>query len=130
MKYVYPAIFYKEDDGYSVMFVDFECATQGGDLPESIEMAAEAAAGWIMGSIDRGETLPKASAPESVYPEDGGFVSLVYVDLDELAANYIEKPIKKTLTIPSWLNDMAERADVNFSSVLQSALKSKLGIID
>ena len=126
MKYVYPAIFYHEGTGYSVLFVDFECATQGSSLPEALEMAAEAAAGWIMGSIDKGEPLPIASALETVHPDDGGFASLVFIDLDELKANYDEKPIKKTLTIPSWLNQAAERKNINFSATLKNALIEKL----
>ena len=126
MKYVYPACFYKEDDGYSVIFVDFECATQGEDLQEAIAMAAEAAAGWIMGSLAQNERLPVASAPETVQPDDGGFVSMVYIDMDELKAFHDEKPIKKTLTIPSWLNRAAERKSINFSATLKDALIEKL----
>ena len=126
MKFVYPAIFYKEENGYSAVFADFECATQGEDLPETIQMAAEAAAGWIIGSIDHQEALPKASALETITPEDSGFVSLVYIDLDELAAELMDKPIKKTLTIPAWLNQAAERKNINFSATLKDALMEKL----
>ena len=126
MKYVYPACFYKEDDGYSVLFADFDCATQGDDLPEAIKMAAEAAAGWIMGSLEQGESLPIASAPESVRPDDDGFVSMVYIDMDALKACHDEKPIKKTLTIPSWLNQAAERKSINFSATLKDALMEKI----
>lgn len=126
MKYVYPACFYNDEDGYSVLFADFECATQGDDLPEALAMASEAAAGWIIGSLERGEQLPTASQLESVKPEDGGFVSLVYIDLDELGALYDEKPVKKTLTIPSWLNQAAERKNINFSATLKDALIDKL----
>ena len=126
MKYVYPACFYKEDNGYSVLFVDFECATQGDDLQEAIAMAAEAAAGWIMGSLAQGECLPIASAPESIRPDDGGFVSMVYIDMDELQAFHDERPVKKTLTIPSWLNRAAERRSINFSATLKDALIDKL----
>ena len=126
MKYVYPAVFYKEESGYSVLFSDFECATQGDNLTEAIEMAAEAAAGWIMGCIDKGDPLPKASEPASIIPDDNGFVSLMYIDLDELRSVYSEKPIKKTLTIPSWLNKAAERKNINFSAALKEALVEKL----
>jgi predicted RNase H-like HicB family nuclease len=81
MKYAYPACFYKSENGYSVLFADFECATQGVDLAEAISMASEAAAGWIIGSIEQGETLPEASELEMIQPEDGGFVSLISIDL-------------------------------------------------
>ena len=126
MKYVYPACFYKEEIGYSVLFADFECATQGDDLPEAIAMAAEAAAGWIMGCLAQDEHLPAASAPESIRLDDGGFVSMVYIDLDELKVYHDKKPVKKTLTIPSWLNQAAERKSINFSATLKDALIEKL----
>ena len=126
MKYVYPACFYKEDDCYSVLFSDFECATQGDNLTEAMAMAAEAAAGWIIGSLERGEPLPKSTPLENVQPDDGGFASFVYINLEELKPLYDEKPVKKTLTIPSWLNQAAERKSVNFSVTLKEALIEKL----
>ncbi len=95
MKYIYPACFYKEDDGYSVIFYDFECATMGDDLPEAMAMASEAAAGWIIGSINNGEPLPRASAVEQVTPEPGGFVSSVYIDIANVMEAYNEIPIEK-----------------------------------
>lgn len=126
MKYVYPACFYKIENGYTVLFSDFECATQGETLPEAFAMAAEAAAGWIFGNIKQGEPLPEASSIEMVRPENGGFVSLVYIDLDELKTAHEEKPVKKTLTIPSWLNYAAENKNINFSTTLKDALIEKL----
>jgi len=126
MKYVYPAVFYKDENGYSVLFSDFECATQGDNLQEAFENAAEAAAGWIMGCIDKGEPLPDASELNLIIPDDGGFVSLLYIDLDNLKLNFSDKPVKKTLTIPSWLNKAAERNNINFSATLKEALVNKL----
>ena len=108
-KYVYPAVFAKDEDGYSVRFPDVDgCFTSGKDLEES------------------GETIPAASAVTEVRTEPGEFVSLIGCDTLEYRKRYGSKAVKKTLSIPSWLNEAAERAGVNFSNVLQDALKQQL----
>jgi predicted RNase H-like HicB family nuclease len=128
MKYVYPACFYKEKDGrYSVAMPDFPLATYGDDLADAMYMAADAAAGRILIMLEEGEKLPIPSDVKNIKPENAnGFVSLVYIDLDFLQANYDEKPIKKTLTIPSWLNQAAEKKNINFSATLKDALIEKI----
>ena len=128
MKYVYPACFYKEGDGrYSVEVPDLNLATFGEDLPEAMYMAADAAAGRILLLLKDGEALPEASAQGEIQPEDEtGFVSLICADLDALKPNHDDAPVKKTLTIPSWLNQAAERGNINFSAVLREALIEKL----
>lgn len=128
MKYVYPACFYKEDDGrYSVEIPDLNLATFGDNLPDAMYMASDAAAGRILFILKNGETLPKASEQSNITPEDEtGFVSLLCVDLDSMKANHSDTPVKKTLTIPSWLNHAAERKKINFSSTLKEALIEKL----
>lgn len=128
MKYAYPACFYQEDDGrFSVEFADFELATFGDDLADAIYMAADAAAGRILSMLNDGEKLPQPSNIKKIKPEDSsGFVSMVYIDLEKQKANYDESPVKKTLTIPSWLNKAAEKKNVNFSSTLKEALIEKI----
>lgn len=127
MKLTYPACFYLENNGsYSVEIPDLNCATQGNDLTHAIEMAADAAAGWILDSLSHGEKVPSPSDVRSVKPDDGGFVSAVLVDLDKLEKNYSEKPIKKTLTIPSWVNAAGEKNNINFSATLTEAIVQKL----
>jgi predicted RNase H-like HicB family nuclease len=128
MKYIYPACFYPEEDGrYSVDIPDLNIATFGDNLSEAIYMATDAAAGRILLILKNGEKLAKASNLKDIVPDDdAGFVSLLFIDLDAMKANHDETPIKKTLTIPSWLNKAAERKNVNFSSTLKDALIEKL----
>ena len=128
MKYVYPACFYKEEDGrYSVEVPDFPLATFGDDLADAIYMATDAIAGRVLLMLKNGESIPEASAPGYITPDnESGFVSMVYVDLDLLKQNHNETPVKKTLTIPSWLNQAAERKNINFSATLKDALIEKL----
>ncbi|MDR3337940.1 MAG: type II toxin-antitoxin system HicB family antitoxin [Treponema sp.] len=128
MKYVYPACFYPEEDGrFSVVFADFDLATFGDDLPDALYMAADAAAGRILAILEDGEKLPEPSQANKVKPEDPqGFVSLVYIDLDNLKSFHEETPVKKTLTIPSWLNKAAEKKNINFSAALKDALIKRI----
>lgn len=128
MKYVYPACFYKETDGrYSVVVTDFSLATFGDDLADAMYMAADAAAGRILIDLEEGVPLPSPSEISSIELEEGnGFVSMIYIDLDAARPAHDEKPVKKTLTIPSWLNQAAERKNVNFSATLKDALIEKL----
>lgn len=134
MKLIYPAIFtpYDEDgkEGYVVEFPDLPgCSTGADSLAGALKMAEDAASGWILTSIEDGETIPLSSHIKDIYlEEEGTFVNLISLDIDEYARQHSSKAIKKTLTIPQWLNTAAEREGVNFSNVLQTALKERLGI--
>ena len=130
MKLVYPACFYKEDDGgYSVDIPDLlGCCTQGETLEEALEMAQDAALGWILTSIEDDEEIPEASKIEDIELEnENGFKTLLLLDIDQYTQKYGSKQsVKKTLTIPSWLNKRAEKIGINFSQTLQDALLNKI----
>lgn len=130
MKLVYPACMYEEDDGgYSVEVPDLKgCCTQGNTLQEALEMAQDAALGWILTSIEDDEEIPEASKIEDIDLEnENGFKTLLLLDIDQYSQKYGSKQsVKKTLTIPSWLNKRAEKIGVNFSQTLQDALLSKI----
>ena len=130
MKYVYPACFYPEDDGrFSVMVPDFPLATFGDNVADAMYMAADAIAGRLYLALDEGEKPPKASSVKDIPIEkEGGFVSLVYVDTEVFWASFDEKPVKKTLTLPSWLNQAAEKRNINFSAALKEALLEKIAL--
>lgn len=129
MKACYPAIFIPYGGSFTVEFPDLPgCVTQGDSLQEAFEMAEDAACGWILTSIEDGEDVPSASSIKNFESQEG-FVNYVTLDIDEYAKKYSTRAIKKTLTIPEWLNQLAERKDINFSKVLQDALKQKLGLV-
>ncbi|AET67558.1 hypothetical protein Desor_1937 [Desulfosporosinus orientis DSM 765] len=131
MRLIYPACFYPSEDGYTVVFPDLPgCVTEGDTLPEAMDMAIDAASGWLLSEVEENKQLPKATNIKNVIPNEyeNGFVSLIGVDLDEYSQKHGNKAVKKTLTIPAWLNTIAEENNVNFSQVLQSALKDQLGI--
>lgn len=132
----YPACFFKEENGYSVIFPDLNTSTCGDSLDEAMAMAIDCLAGYIYMLRQDGEAIPDPSPMAAISPErvaaeldfDPGenFVSLVTVDVDEYAKKHFEKSVRKTLTIPAWLNALALENGVNFSQVLQEALKARL----
>ena len=128
-KYLYPAVFTKEDAGYSVSFPDLKnCFTSGETLEEAMEMANDVLCLTLYDLEQEGAMIPAASAVNSISHEENEFVSLVGCDTIAYRRFFDNKAVKKTLSIPSWLNDMAERAGINFSGTLQEALKTKLNI--
>lgn len=131
-KYIYPAIFTKEKDGsYLINFPDLDgCYSQGEDLHDAYDMAADVLCLMLYHMEETNELIPSASNPKDISVDKDSFIALVSVDTLEYRMFYENKSIKKTLTLPQWLNTIAEREGVNFSYELQSALKTKLGITD
>lgn len=125
-KYFYPAIFHKEDNGgYSVFVNDLKgCNTEGETLEEAYKMACDAI-GLYLNGINESD-YPERSKPEEIEIKAGEFVSIIEFDKIAYDKKYNSKAVKKTLSIPAWLNELAEQNHVNFSSVLQTALKEKL----
>ncbi len=128
-KIFYPACFYLEDGGaYSVIFPDLNSATCGKDLEQAIYMAEDLLGGLLVSAQDDGETVAPPTDAGKVKADEypNGFVTLIGVDVDNYRKRL--KSVKKTLTIPEWLNEAAVRQNINFSAVLQDALKQQLGL--
>jgi len=131
MKYAYTAIFTQEANGMvCVEFPDFNgCSTSGYDVADAIYMAQDVLC-LTLYDIEQDKTeIPPASNPQDIQITDRQFTSVIAVDTDKYRRYYEKKSIKKTLTIPMWLNERAEEANVNFSAILQAALKQELHII-
>lgn len=139
MMTAYPACFFKEEEGYSVIFPDLDdLATCGETQEDALAMAVDCLAGYLFWCGKEGESVKAASAIDEILltetakrlelDPDDGFISLVAVDIEQYAKNHFEKSVKKTLSIPSWLNEAACKAGINFSAVLQEALKKQLGL--
>lgn len=121
----YPAVLHKEENGYSACVPDLPgCFTQGETIQETMAMLQEAIGLYL----DDVPEYPKATAPERIDVPQGDF--LVMAEFDSLAyqQKYNNKAVKKTLTIPAWLNAAALEQGINFSQVLQEALRAKLHI--
>lgn len=132
MKLIYPAIIYPFSDnfgGYTVEVPDLSgCVTEGSDLAQALEMGVDAACGWVLDELERGNSIPRASEYKDITPREGGMVNLLVLDMDAYAEKYGNKAVRKNLTIPAWLNTAAEANNVNFSAVLQDALIKMLNI--
>jgi predicted RNase H-like HicB family nuclease len=129
-KYVYPAIFTKENDGkYSVLFPDLEgCITGGDNMADALEMAEDALCLMLYDMEMDEKNIPLPSDGKTIKVKSNDIVSLVRCDTEAYHRYYENKSVKKTLSIPAWLNKQAERANINFSGVLQEALKAHLHI--
>ena len=124
MLFVYPAVFHKEDDAYWVEFPDLEgCQTYGGTLNETMACAQEALAGYLLTLLEENRELVSPSDVSAVSSGGDSFVTLVTCDINQYQDT---KAIKKTLTIPAWLNERAVSMGINFSQVLQEALMTKI----
>lgn len=124
----YPAIFQEASEGgFWVTFPDFpECMTQGDDMSEAYQMAFDALGLTISDMKAAKATLPEPSRPHDIKLNSDE--SLAIIEFDMLAYNKKNnsKAVKKTLTIPEWLNEAAIASGVNFSQVLQEALMQKI----
>ncbi|MCL2355376.1 MAG: type II toxin-antitoxin system HicB family antitoxin [Oscillospiraceae bacterium] len=139
MKVIYPVLFYEEKNGaYSVFVPDFNnTATSGNTLEEAMYMAEDLIAGLVLDKIE--EDIPSSSKISDVSFEEleehleidnweyvAKFKTYIMVDVAEFAKKWGKESVKKTLSIPKWLNTKAERLGVNFSKVLQEALLEKI----
>jgi len=127
--FFYPAYFRRTDSGtYSVDFPDLPgCVSAGATLEEALSMAREALSLHLYGMIEDGDAIPEPSDPTAVVAEPGAFVAPVEGRPDMMRDAIRNRSVKKTLTIPYWLNEEAERNHINFSQVLQDALKERIG---
>lgn len=127
--YLYYAIFSKEGHQYNVSFPDLDGAfTCGEDMNDALYMAKDLLEGWLLVAENEGDEIPPASQPESIQAEKGDLIVPIQADLKLAREKHESKLIKKTLTIPQYLNDMAVSYNVNFSQTLTEALKEKLGV--
>lgn len=123
---VFPAIFTFDGKYYNVDFIDLKGCSTFGDSIQNAYLMAQDAMGLYLDNLTN---FPKPTLDISSIPlQENQFVSFVSIDMDEYRKKFNNKAIKKTLTIPEWLNYLSEKNNINFSQVLQEALKEKLGI--
>ncbi len=126
-KYVYPAVFTPEEQGgYSVNFPDLEsCYTCGDNLADAIYMAEDVLAFTLYDYEKQHRDIPKPGEFRSVHCEPGEFVNLIVCDTLHYQKRFNNRAVKKTLSIPEWLNEVALENHINFSQLLQEALMEK-----
>lgn len=128
-KYVYPAVFTKEDDGkYSVIFRDLEgCYTCGDNIEHAIEMAEDVLALVLYEYESNEREIPAPSDPKTIETNSNEFINYIKCDTLEYRKMYNNKSVRKNVTLPEWLNEEAEKLELNFSQILRDALLQKVG---
>ena len=129
-KYAYPAVVTPESGGgYSVYFPDVEgCYTQGDTMADAIFMAEDALELSLYEYERDGKEIPKPSDTDKIEIKDGDIVSYVSADTLKYRKIFNNKAVKKTLSIPEWMNEAAVKENINFSQVLQDALIQRLNL--
>lgn len=124
MLFVYPAVFHEEKGCFWVEFPDLPgCQTFGDNLNQTVKYAQEALAGYVLTLLQEKQEIPRPSRIQALNCEPEGFATLISCDINQYRDT---RAVKKTLTIPAWLNDLAMERNFNFSQILQEALLSRL----
>lgn len=128
-RYIYPAILKYEDESILVSFPDHDgCITFGVNEEEALYNAKEALEGYLYLLERDGLEISEPSKVMEISKSSNEAVVLVDVWMPLVRDQEANRSVKKTLTIPKWLNDIAEQNKINYSHVLQAALKKQLGI--
>lgn len=122
---VYPVVLSKNDDGYFVTVPDFTVNTEGKDVADAIAMARDAIGINVLQLEDEGKAAPEPYS-RSYQMQNDDILTLVDIDMTEYRNKYENRTVKKNCTIPYRLNADAEKTGINFSQLLQEALKQKL----
>lgn len=128
-KLFYPAIFHTaEEGGFWITFPDIpECMTQGDDMQQAYEMAVDALGLALSSRKEEKLEIPVPSEPHQITTSTDEYCVVIEFDMLAYQKRTNSKAVKKTLTIPEWLNEEATALGINFSQVLQEALMQKIG---
>ena len=131
-RYVFPAVLtYEEGYEIAVTFPDLPgCATSGEDDAEALAMGKEALGLHLWGMELDGDDIPSPSRIKDIELEEGEVVAMVEVYMPSVRLAQENKSVNRTVTLPAWLNARALEQGVNFSQVLQDALKRGMGITE
>jgi predicted RNase H-like HicB family nuclease len=121
MKYVYPAVFQAcEEGGYAITFPDLPgCFSQGESIGDALEMAHSALKQWIEYLTDEKQEIPIATKMTDIKKDDGSFVNLVQADIKN------ERAIRRTVSIPYWMDKKTTENGLSLSRILQDALNER-----
>jgi predicted RNase H-like HicB family nuclease len=122
LDFVYAAILEPNDDGsYTVTFPDLPgCISEGKDLPDALRMAERALSQRIEYLGDTNLPYPDPTDISEVKAGKGALVNLIWARLRD------NKAIRRTVSIPKWMDEQASTEGLSLSRVLQDALKMRL----
>ncbi|MBQ6208137.1 MAG: type II toxin-antitoxin system HicB family antitoxin [Oscillospiraceae bacterium] len=121
-EYVYPAVFHPNADGsYTILYPDLPgCISEGKSMGNALYMAQAALTQWLGYLTDKSEAIPAASAPQDVATDEGEFVNLIRADSPD------NRPVRRTVSIPKWMDEKASESGLSLSAVLRDALQERL----
>ena len=127
--YTYPAFFYFDEDGISIEFPDLPGCLPCADTQEkAFKNAREAMGLHLYGMEQDGDPIPDPTPASQLRPEDGAVLVMVEVFMPSLRERMNNKSVNRTVTLPAWLNAAALERNINFSQVLQDAIKEQIGL--
>lgn len=130
-EYIFPAIFHEAEDGISISFPDLPgCLPCASDMEEAFRIAKEALQLHIFGMEEDGEPIPSPSSVSSLPCHKGDSIAMIRAWMPPFREKMLNKSTNKTVTIPRWLDILAKKEKVNYSHLLQEALKNYLGVQD
>ena len=126
-RYYYPAIFtFEPGQEIAVVFPDLNCATSGIDENDAFLSARELLGCVLFGLEEDGEEIPAPTPVSEIITETNEFAALIDVYMPSIRMAENNRSVNRTVTLPAWLNALALEHNVNFSQVLQEALKNLL----
>lgn len=131
MKYTYSAVFMPTEDGteFYAKIPDLPgCVTTGDNLSDAIAEIADAAAAWLVVAEDKDIPIPAPTPQEALAHDSGAVFSVIQVDTVRYRAMTDKRAVRKNVSLPAWMADMAEKAGLSLSQVLQDGLKGRLGV--
>ena len=129
MKYIYTAVFTPTEDGaeFYARVPDLPgCVTTGDTMEDAIEQITDAAAGWLVVAEDKGDPIPAATPQYSIAREANCALSLIQIDTIAYRALTDTRAVRKNVSLPAWMADLADKRGINCSQVLQEGLKARL----
>jgi len=131
MTQVYPAIFHPNDDGsITVTFPDLECTTEGNSVAHAIFMARDALAIYLDTAAMVEQPIEQPSALEAVAVDGSEYVTLIDADPAVYERKRNAQAVKRTISLPAWMDEKASAEGLSLSKVMQEALSERLGIPD
>jgi len=135
MKRVYPVIFTQAQDGFLIEVPDLEILTEGTDIENAIDMARDAISITLVSLEENNETVPTPTNMENIdiskgtfYSSGKSFVSMVDANTKEYRRKINTTPVRRNVSLPTWLNDEVNASGINVSRFLQDALIERLNI--
>lgn len=129
MKYIYPAIFTPVEDGVLVEFPDLKgCYTDGDNMADAFDYAEDALNLWLWHNEKEHKAIPAPSQLESIKVPAGATIALVRADTLAYARANDTKAVRKSVSMPAWLDTMAKEHNLNLSNLLQNAVRRELNL--